>query len=89
MARKAIGHPPQHSEILSSNFREKIGLEVVWRAMSPLAILSILIVLVLPVPGDPLDCGLVDGLDSGDGDGDVYHLLCSASNIRDSLFYFE
>ena len=37
------------------NFREKIGSEVVWRAMSPLAILSILIVLVLPVPGGGFD----------------------------------
>ena len=71
------------------NFRHKIGETVVGRAMRPLAILSILVVLVLPVPGDPLDCGLVDGLDSGDGDGDVYHLLCSASNIRDPLFHFE
>ena len=63
------------------NFRETIGSEVVWRAMSPLAILSILIVLVLPVPGDG----------DGDGDGDdngtlfdidiVYFLMWSLHNF--------
>ena len=45
------------------NFREKIGEEVVGRAMSPLAILSILIVLVLPVPGHPHK--------GADGDADI------------------
>ena len=39
-------------KISIKNFRQKIGKEVVGRAMSPLAILSILIVLVLPVPGE-------------------------------------
>ena len=33
-------------------YRQKIGAEVAGRAMSPFPILALLIVLVLPVPGD-------------------------------------
>ena len=61
--------PPIHLEMF---FREKIGKEVVGRAMSPLAILSILIVLVLPVPGEAHhDGGDVD-VDAVDGNGEEH-----------------
>ena len=64
--------PPIHLEMF---FREKIGKEVVGRAMSPLAILSILIVLVLPVPGEAHDGGDVDfdvDVDAVDGNGEEH-----------------